>query len=112
MKGQKSRSGAKTPPWFEGGQMPLQRRVPKRGFTNNFRIIYQVVNLGQLQEIKPESPVTPELLLQRRLIRKKRQPVKILGRGELSIPLHIRAHAFSQSAIKKITSAGGTYEVI
>lgn len=92
--------------------MPLQRRVPKRGFTNNFKVIYQVVNIGQLGEIKPEDPVTPEMLLQRRLIRKKQLPVKILGRGELSTPLHIKAHAFSKSAMKKIATAGGKYEVI
>jgi large subunit ribosomal protein L15 len=92
--------------------MPLQRRVPKRGFTNNFKTIYQVVNLSQLQEIKAEGPVTPDVLLAKRLIRKKRVPVKILGRGEISIPLHIKAHAFSKSAMKKIETAGGKYEVI
>jgi len=92
--------------------MPLQRRVPKRGFKNPFRIQYQVVNLSRLQVFKKGKPVTPESLLEKRLIRKKESPVKILGKGELSAPLHIRAHAFSKTAKEKIESAGGKYEVI
>ena len=92
--------------------MPLQRRVPKRGFKNPFRTQYQVVNLSRLQIFKSGEPVTPELLLEKRLIRKKGSPVKILGKGELSVPLHIRANAFSKTAKEKIESAGGKYEVI
>lgn len=112
VKGQKSRSGAKVPPWFEGGQMPLQRRVPKRGFKNPLRVEYQVVNLSRLQVFEKGESVTPETLLEKRLIRKKRTPVKILGQGELTMPLHIRANAFSKTAKEKIESAGGKYEVI
>ena len=92
--------------------MPLQRRVPKRGFKNRFRIQYQVVNLSRLQVFKKGHPVTPELLLEKRIIRKKGSPVKILGKGELSAPLHIQANAFSKTAMEKIESAGGKYEVI
>ena len=92
--------------------MPLQRRVPKRGFKNPFRIQYQVVNLSRLKVFKKGQPVTPELLLEKRLIRKKGSPVKILGNGELSAPLHIRANTFSKTAKEKIESAGGKYEVI
>ncbi len=112
LKGQKSRSGASIPAWFEGGQMPLQRRVPKRGFHNHFRVAYQVVNLSDLARISWQGPVTPEALLEKRLIRKKNMPVKILGQGDLSKPLHIRAHAFSKTAIEKIQSVSGKYEVI
>jgi large subunit ribosomal protein L15 len=92
--------------------MPLQRRVPKRGFKNPFRIEYQVVNISRLEVFQKGDPVTPESMLEKRLIRKKRSPVKILGKGELSAPLHIRANAFSETAKKKIESAGGKYEVI
>jgi large subunit ribosomal protein L15 len=92
--------------------MPLQRRLPKRGFTNYTKVVYQVVNLSNLAEYRGGDPVTPEMLLEKKLIRKKRIPVKILGKGELSAPLHVKAHAFSKTAIEKIRSAGGTYEVI
>ena len=92
--------------------MPLQRRVPKRGFHNRFRIEYQVVNLADLTKISWQGPVTPEALFEKRLIRKKGLPVKILGQGDLTKPLHIRAHAFSQTAKDKIQSASGKYEVI
>ncbi|RMD92449.1 MAG: 50S ribosomal protein L15 [Calditrichaeota bacterium] len=111
-KGQKSRSGGSIPPWFEGGQMPLQRRVPKRGFTNIFRKEYQIVNLADLAKKAPEKPVTPELLHQLRLIDKKDQPVKILGKGELTQSLEISAHAFSKSAIEKIEKAGGKVNLL
>jgi large subunit ribosomal protein L15 len=112
LKGQKSRSGARIPAWFEGGQMPLQRRVPKRGFRNRFRVEYQVVNLSDLSRISWDGDVSPETMLEKRLIRKKGVPVKILGQGDLDKPLRIRAHAFSKTAIKKIQSVSGTYEVI
>ena len=105
-KGQKARSGAKFRAWFEGGQMPLQRRLPKRGFTNIFKKSYQVVNLKDLKDVK-ENTITPELLYELRLIRKKRVPVKVLGDGELSKGLEIKAHAFAKSALEKIESAGG-----
>jgi large subunit ribosomal protein L15 len=112
MKGQKSRSGARIPAWFEGGQMPLQRRVPKRGFRNRFRVEYQVVNLSDLARFSWNGTITPETMLSKRLIRKKNVPVKVLGQGDLSKPLHIRAHAFSKTAIEKIQSVSGKYEVI
>jgi len=92
--------------------MPLQRRVPKRGFHNRFRTEYQVVNLAALAGISWSGTVTPETLFEKRLIRKKDLPVKILGQGDLSQPLHIRAHAFSKTAMEKIQSASGKCEVI
>jgi large subunit ribosomal protein L15 len=92
--------------------MPLQRRLPKKGFKNPFRSEYQVVNLSRLQVFQSGEEVTPESLLEKKLIRKKGFPVKILGKGELSSPLHIRANAFSKTAQEKIESAGGKYEVI
>jgi len=92
--------------------MPLQRRVPKRGFKNPFRVAYQVVNLSRLDVFKKGDQISPEILLEKGLVRKKSLPVKILGNGELSAPLHIRANAFSKTAMGKIESAGGKYEVI
>jgi len=92
--------------------MPLQRRVPKRGFHNRFRTVFQVVNLADLAKISWSGTVTPETLFEKRLIRKKDLPVKILGQGDLSKPLHIRAHAFSKTAMEKIQSVSGKYEVI
>jgi len=92
--------------------MPLQRRVPKRGFHNRFRIQYQVVNLANLAKVTWEGTVTPEALFEKRLIRKKNLPVKILGQGDLSAPLHIRAHAFSKTAMEKVQSVSGKCEVI
>lgn len=105
-KGQKSRSGSKTRSWFEGGQMPLQRRVPKRGFTNIFKKEYQIVNVGDLSRLNKEK-VSPEILLEANLIRKRRLPLKVLGEGEVSKSLEVTAHAFSKSAIKKLEDAGG-----
>ena len=105
-KGQKARSGAKSRPWFEGGQMPLQRRIPKRGFTNIFRREYQVVNLTVFNKMK-EKAISPELLFDARVIRKKNIPVKILGNGDLNKSVEIKAHAFSRSALEKIEAAGG-----
>jgi large subunit ribosomal protein L15 len=109
-KGQGSRSGSRLLRGFEGGQMPLHRRLPKRGFTNIFREEYDVVNLSRLAELG-EKEITPELLLQRGLV-SNAERVKILGDGELSSPLTIRAHKFSRSAHEKITKAGGKAEVI
>jgi large subunit ribosomal protein L15 len=111
-KGQGSRSGGNTPPGFEGGQMPLQRRLPKRGFHNPFRRTSAVVNLGQLEIFDSGSEVTPELLLERRLIRRKDEPVKILADGAFSKRLIVKANAFSSKAIEKLEALGGKAEVI
>jgi len=106
-KGQRSRSGSSLRVGFEGGQMPLVRRVPKRGFTNIFRVEYATVNVAQLGGF--EGEVTPELLLAKGLVRRG-QPVKILGDGELSVALQVKAHRFSRSAREKIEAAGGRCE--
>lgn len=105
-KGQHARSGAKFRAWFEGGQMPLQRRIPKTGFKNIFKQEYQVVNVGELSRIS-QNKITFEDMLKARLIRKKNVPLKILGNGELSKSLEVSAHAFSKSAVQKIEAAGG-----
>lgn len=106
-KGQKSRSGNSIRPGFEGGQMPLVRRVPKRGFTNIWRTDYAVVNLSVLAEL--EGEVTPELLAEKGLVRSGR-PVKVLGDGEIGKAIQVKAHRFSQSARAKIEAAGGSCE--
>src|SRR5262245_10992910 len=109
-KGQRSRSGSRLLRGFEGGQMPLHRRLPKRGFTNIFRQEYNIVNLEKLAAIG-ETTITPEVLRKAGVIKTERR-VKILGDGELSIPLTIKAHRFSKSAQEKITKAGGKFEVL
>jgi large subunit ribosomal protein L15 len=109
-KGQRSRSGSRMMRGFEGGQMPLHRRLPKRGFTNIFRVEYQVVNLDRLVELG-EKNITPELLAKHGLTGKN-DLVKVLGDGELKTALTVRAHKFSKSAEEKITKAGGTIELI
>jgi large subunit ribosomal protein L15 len=109
-KGLKSRSGARLIPGFEGGQMPLQRRLPKRGFTNIFKVYYQVVNVADLGEFEAGTVVTPELLKARGKIKSMRRPVKILGEGDLATSLTIQADKFSQAARQKIVAAGGTAE--
>jgi large subunit ribosomal protein L15 len=111
-KGQKARSGGVKGAGFEGGQMPLQRRIPKRGFTNIFRKEYAVVNLDDFATLSGSEPVTPEVLLQNGLIKDMKAGVKVLGMGELKTKLTIRAHKFSKSAVDKIQSAGGKAEVI
>ncbi len=112
-KGAKSRSGFRFKRGFEGGQMPLHRRVPKRGFTNIFRVEYAVVNLDTLGEVfEAGSAVTPELLRERGLVRHARRPIKVLGRGEISKALTIKAHKFSGSAAEKIAKAGGKAETL
>jgi len=108
-KGQRSRSGYSQRLGFEGGQMPLIRRVPKRGFTNIFQTRYQVVNLSSLGELGGE--ITPEILVDKGLVRAG-QPIKILGDGDLAAPATVRAHKFSASARAKIEAAGGTCEVL
>lgn len=111
-KGQKARSGSGARPWFEGGQMPLQRRVPKRGFHNVFRKEYAIVNLRDLQEFEEETVITPELLKERGKIKKYLHGVKVLGTGELNLPLTVHAARFSKNAVKKIEAAGGKAVVI
>ncbi|MGH7539794.1 MAG: 50S ribosomal protein L15 [Gemmatimonadota bacterium] len=110
-KGQKARSGGKVAPWFEGGQMPLHRRTPKRGFTPRTRTEFSIVNLGDLQRVEG-SEVDPEILRAHGLVRSAGHPVKILADGDLSRPLTVRAHAFSAAARQKIEAAGGTAELI
>jgi len=112
-KGAKSRSGFKFKRGFEGGQMPLHRRIPKRGFHNGFRIEYAVVNLDTLAErFDSDTVITPELLREHRLINSTRQPIKVLARGDISKKLTVRAHKFSGKAAEKIAAAGGTTEVL
>jgi large subunit ribosomal protein L15 len=111
-KGAKSRSGFKFKRGFEGGQMPLHRRVPKRGFHNPFRVDYEVVNLDTLAAVfDAETVVTPELLAERRLVQGG-SPVKVLARGDVSKKLIVKAHKFSGKAAEKIAAAGGTTELI
>lgn len=112
-KGHQSRSGFKQNRGFEGGQMPLNRRLPKFGFFNRFRVEYQIINLSRLQELYEENvltdnKVTPEILWELGVISKSRLPIKILGDGELKASLNIEAHKFSETAKQKIESAGGT----
>jgi large subunit ribosomal protein L15 len=111
-KGQGARSGGGTPPGFEGGQMPLKRRIPKRGFHNPFKKSAALVNLGQLEVFDSGSDVTPELLAERGLIRRKDERFKVLADGALSKRLTVKAHAFSSKAKEKIEAAGGKAEVI
>lgn len=111
-KGQMSRSGARIPAFFEGGQMPLSRRVPKFGFTNHFRVEFQVVNVGRLQELFEKNAfenniVNKEILYSLKAIRNSRKPLKILGNGDLKATLEITADAFTESAKSKIESNGG-----
>ena len=113
-KGQGSRSGSSLMRGFEGGQMPLHRRMPKRGFTNIFRKEFNIVSLERLVALGEElhaSPITPEVLRKAGVIKAK-HPVKILGDGELTVALTVHAHKFSKSAQEKITKAGGKIEVL
>jgi large subunit ribosomal protein L15 len=111
-KGQKARSGGGKGPAFEGGQTPLQRRLPKRGFKNINRKVWAEVNLDRLNEFADGTEVTPELLITNGLIKKVYDGVKVLGRGELEKKLTVKAHAFTGSATTKIEAAGGKAEVI
>lgn len=110
--GQNSRSGGGVRPGFEGGQMPLHRRLPKRGFTNIFAKEYAEVNVSELDAFESGTVVTPELLLENRIIRKEMDGIKILGNGELSKGLTVKAHKFTKSAAQKIEAAGGKVEVV
>ncbi|OGU75054.1 MAG: 50S ribosomal protein L15 [Ignavibacteria bacterium RBG_16_34_14] len=117
MNGQLSRSGAKKRAWFEGGQMPLQRRVPKFGFTNIFKKEYQVVNLLNLQKLSDEKKLTDvvlnaEELKKLGLVRNSKKPVKILGDGDLKVKVQLEVNAFSNSAKEKIEAAGGSIKKI
>lgn len=111
-KGQKARSGGGKGPAFEGGQTPLQRRLPKRGFKNFNRKIWAEINVEHLNRFDDGTEVTPELLISNGIIKKLEDGVKVLGRGELDKKLVVKAHAFSASAAAKIEAAGGKAEVI
>ena len=112
-KGQSARSGGGVRPGFEGGQMPLIRRVPKRGFTNNWKKVYTVVNVSQLAKLAPNTVVTAEMLKANGMISKiEEYGLKVIGNGELNVPLTVKANKFSASAIEKIQKAGGTIEVV
>lgn len=111
-KGQRSRSGFSMRPGFEGGQMSLARRLPKRGFHNIFRKEYRTVNVDRLNDFEAGTLVTPELLAANGLLKKGRDDIKVLGNGEITVALTVQAHRFSGSAIQKIEAAGGTVERI
>ena len=111
-KGQKARSGGNVRRGFEGGQMPLQRRLPKRGFLNVFKREYAVVNVSSLEKFDAGAIITPEELIKMGLVKKVGDGVKVLGNGDLSKAFTVKAHKFSESAAEKIRSAGGEVEVI
>lgn len=112
-KGQGARSNRGSKPGFEGGQMPLQRRLPKRGFSNeSFRVEYAIVNLRDLERFPDVEVFDPEFFYSSALVKKKTLPIKVLGDGEVTRPLIVKAHRFSRSAVEKITAAGGKVEVL
>jgi large subunit ribosomal protein L15 len=111
-KGQKSRSGGGVRPGFEGGQMPIHRRLPKRGFKNPFRKEYSVVNVGDLSQFEPNTHLDPDALREAGLVWKMLDGVKLLGSGEISHPLVVRIHKISHSAREKIEGAGGRVEIL
>jgi len=115
--GQMSRSGAKRKAWFEGGQMPLQRRIPKFGFTNIFKVYFQLVNLNALQRIADEKKLNDDVLnavalRKLGLIKSTKKPVKVLGKGEIKVKVNLEVDAFSETAKEKIEAAGGTIKKI
>lgn len=113
MKGQKSRSGGGVRPGFEGGQLPLSKKLPfVRGFTNIFRVEYNVVNVASLAAFDAHSDVNPVALGDAGIVRNPNKPIKILGRGEIQVPLTVAAHKFSASARQKIEAVGGTVREI
>ncbi|MGI6204900.1 MAG: 50S ribosomal protein L15 [Anaerovoracaceae bacterium] len=112
MNGQKSRSGGGVRLGFEGGQMPLYRRIPKRGFTNNFATVYSEVNVSALNRFDADTVITPELLEEEGLVKQVKDGIKILGGGEVEKKFTVKAHKFSKSAVEKIEAAGGKAEVI
>ena len=111
-KGQKARSGGGVPPGFEGGQMPIQRRLPKRGFTNPFKKKYELINLKDLNVFEPNTKIDVEFLTIHGLIKNVKDGIKLLGEGEISNPLVLKVNKASKSAILKIEAAGGTVEII
>ncbi len=111
-KGQRSRSGSKKRAWFEGGQMPIQRRLPKFGFYRHGKVVYQVVNIADFDKVGEAAEITLEVLKQNGLIKKANAPVKILGDGELSKKVNVHAHAVSKSARDKIEKAGGSVTLL
>lgn len=111
-KGQRSRSGSKKRPWFEGGQMPLQRRLPKFGFTNYNKQVYQVVNLLDLGRIDPSKEITPEILKEAGVIKFANRPVKLLGKGDIEKKYTIKVHAVSKSAKESIEKLGGSVTLL
>jgi large subunit ribosomal protein L15 len=111
-KGQKARSGGTKGPAFEGGQMPLQRRLPKRGFKNHFSVEFAIINLKDINTLKDMDIITPEALLEKGVIRNLKSGLKVLGEGEIQRPVTIKADAFSASALAKIAAAGGKAEVV
>lgn len=112
MNGQKSRSGGGVRPGFEGGQMPLYRRLPKRGFTNIFGTEYAEINIETLNRFEDGTEITPEILKSEGILKKQLDGVKVLGNGDLTKKLTVKAHKFSKSAAQKIEAAGGKVEVI
>ncbi|CAM4483000.1 MULTISPECIES: 50S ribosomal protein L15 [Paenibacillus] len=111
-KGQNARSGGGVRPGFEGGQNPLYRRLPKRGFNNPFRKEYAVVNIEELNSFAAGTEVTPELLMEQGIVKNPQSGIKILGNGDINVQLTVKANKFSQSAVEKIQAAGGKTEVI
>lgn len=111
-KGQNSRSGGGTRPGFEGGQNPLYRRLPKRGFTNPTRKEYAIINIEDLNNFAADTEVTPEFLFENGIVKNAKSGIKILGNGEVTVKLTVKANKFSQSAVEKIEAAGGKTEVI
>lgn len=111
-KGQKARSGSSIPVWFEGGQMPLQRRLPKRGFHNPFRKVYQIVNVKDLARFPSGADVNMKSLLEAGLVKKKSVPVKLLGEGDIDRPLKIEVHACGKKAKELVEKAGGEVRII
>lgn len=112
MNGQNSRSGGGVRPGFEGGQMPLYRRIPKRGFTNIWRKEYEIVNVETLNRFDNETEVTPELLIAEGIVKQVKDGIKILGNGKLEKNLTVQAQKFTKSALEKIEAAGGKAQVI
>ncbi|WP_059048895.1 50S ribosomal protein L15 [Paenibacillus senegalimassiliensis] len=111
-KGQNSRSGGGVRPGFEGGQNPLYRRLPKRGFVNPTRKEYAILNIEDLNNFAADTEVTPELLFEQGIVKDAKSGIKILGNGEIAVKLTVKANKFSQSAVEKIEAAGGKTEVI
>lgn len=111
-KGQNSRSGGGTRPGFEGGQMPLQRRLPKRGFTNIFKKEYTLINIRELKRFEAKAQLDIEAFLNAGMVKSKKERIKLLGIGDIAHPLTIKVHKASKSAIKKIETAGGKVELV